>query len=240
MNNLPRPHLLGMLAGLFLAAGLVLSASIATTTWLKVKNSRYVSVKGSAKKDIQSDLVIWRGSFTAEAADLLAAQRKLKDDAARVEQFLRNKGVTNFLFMPIVIEEVKTRNTDARTVAYHLAQTVRVETTDVERISTLDRDCSQLVEAGVLFTAQPPDFIYTKSAEAKIEMLAEATKDARARADQIAQQGGCVITGLHDAEMGVFQITPRHEVKTSWDGMNDTSTRDKTITAVVSATFALK
>ena len=143
MNNLPRPHLLGMLAGLFLAAGLVLSASLATTTWLKVKNSRFVSVKGSARKDVQSDLVIWRGSFTGEAADLLAAQRKLKDDADRVDQFLRAKGVTNFLFMPIVIEEVKTRNTDARTVAYHLSQTVRVETADVERVATLDRECSR-------------------------------------------------------------------------------------------------
>jgi hypothetical protein len=40
--------------------------------------------------------------------------------------------------------------------------------------------------------------------------------------------------------MGVFQITPRHEVKTSWEGMNDTSSREKTITAVVTATFALK
>ena len=35
-----RPQLFGMLAGLFLAAGLVLSAMLATTTWLKVKNSQ--------------------------------------------------------------------------------------------------------------------------------------------------------------------------------------------------------
>ncbi|MDE3066911.1 MAG: hypothetical protein KGJ60_05090 [Verrucomicrobiota bacterium] len=32
-----RPQLFGMLAGLFLAAGLVLSSLPATTTWLKVK-----------------------------------------------------------------------------------------------------------------------------------------------------------------------------------------------------------
>jgi uncharacterized protein len=246
MNNASRPHLLGMLAGLFLAAALVLSAMLATTTWLKVRNSQFISVKGSARKNVESDLVIWRGSFTAEAATLLDAQHKLKEDLAKVEQFLRSRGATNLLFTPIAIEEVRAMTKDAagwsqqRTAGYRLTQTVRVESENVERITRLGRESSGLVEDGVLFTAQPPEFIYTKAGEAKVEMLAEATKDARARAEQIATQGGCVIARLHSAEMGVFQITPRHEVKTSWEGMNDTSSREKTITAVVTATFALK
>ena len=46
-------------------------------------------------------------------------------------------------------------------------------------------------------------------------MLADATKDARARAEQIAAQGSRSIANLHDAEMGVFQITPLHETDTS-------------------------
>jgi hypothetical protein len=97
-----------------------------------------------------------------------------------------------------------------------------------------------LVEQGVLFTTEPSQFIYTKVAEEKIEMLADATKDARARAEQIAVQGGRSIANLHDAEMGVFQITPLHGTDTSSDGENDTSSLDKTITAVVTATFLLK
>jgi hypothetical protein len=77
-------------------------------------------------------------------------------------------------------------------------------------------------------------------AEEKIEMLADATKDARARAEQIAAQGGRTIANLHDAEMGVFQITALHGNSTSDEGENDTSSLDKTITAVVTATFLLK
>jgi len=38
----------------------------------------------------------------------------------------------------------------------------------------------------------------------------------------------------------VFQITPSHETDTSSGGENDTSSLDKTITAVVTATFLLK
>jgi hypothetical protein len=113
-----------------------------------------------------------------------------------------------------------------------------VPSPDVDRLDKLDS--TPLVEQGVIFTVAPPQFIYTKSGEAKIEMLAEATQDARARAEQIAVQGGRVIDRLHDADQGIFQITPRHSVATSWGGENDTSSRHKTITAVVTATFLLK
>ncbi len=234
-----------MLAGLFLAAGLVLSSMVATTAWLKIKNSQFVTVKGSARKNVESDLVIWRGSFTVEAPLLLGAQQQLKSDQAKVDQFLRERGVTNVVFAPITIVEVKaTENmggvTRQKTAGYRLTQTVRIESADLGRIQRLDRESAALVEEGVVFTTEPPDFIYTKAGDAKVEMLAEATKDARARAEQIAAQGNRTIAALHSAEMGVFQITPRYGVQTSWEGMNDTSSRDKTITAVVTATFLLK
>ena len=244
--NQSRPQLFGMLAGLFLAAGLVFSAMLATTTWLKVKNSQFITVKGSARKNVRSDLIIWRGSFGVEADTLLAAQKNLKADRERVESFLRAKSFTNAVFTPIGIEEVKAtlKTTDGltqtRTSGYRLAQTVRIESGDVERVAQLDSESTALVEQGVVFAAQPPEFIYTKAGEAKIEMLAEATKDARARVEQIAAQGGRVISRLHNADMGVIQIAPMHSVQTSWEGLNDTTSLDKTITAVITATFSLK
>ncbi len=243
MNN-SRPQLFGMLAGLFLAVGLVLSSMLATTTWLKVKNSQFITAKGSTRKNVKSDLVIWKGSFTTEAPTLLEAQQKLKADAVKVGNFLAANSVTNRVFKPIAIEELKSSIKDAdgwrqeRTTGYRLTQAVRVESPDVDRLAQLDT--TPLVEQGVLFTTDPPQFLYTKVAEEKIEMLADATKDARARAEQIAAQGSRSIANLHDAEMGVFQITPSHETDTSSGGENDTSSLDKTITAVVTATFLLK
>jgi hypothetical protein len=239
-----RPQLFGMLAGLFLAAGLVLSSMLATTTWLKVKNSQFISVKGSTRKNVESDLVVWRGNFVVEAPTLLEAQRNLQANQALVKQFLAGNGVTNSAFTPIAIEEIKAsqKNPDGsvqqKTAGYRLSEGVRVETVDVNRIDNFDT--SKLVEQGVIFTTEMPQYIYTKVAEEKIEMLADATKDARARAEQIAAQGGRVIANLHDADMGVFQITARHATQTSWEGESDNSSRAKTITAVVTATFLLK
>jgi hypothetical protein len=247
--NHSRPQLFGMLAGLFLAAGLVLSSMLATTTWLKVKNSQFIMSKGSTRKNVKSDLAVWRGSFTTEAPTLLEAQHKLQADRGKVAQFLDGNGVTNIIFKPIAIEKMAasvqlktpTENvtqSEQRTVGYRLIQSVRVESSDVDRLAQLDT--TPLVERGVLFTTEPPLFLYTRVAEEKIEMLADATKDARARAEQIAAQGGRSIANLHDAEMGVFQITPLHSTDISGEGMNDTSSLDKTITAVVTATFLLK
>jgi hypothetical protein len=235
-----------MLAGLFLAAGLVLSSILATTTWLKVRNSQFITVKGSTQKDVSSDLEIWHGSFSTEADTLLEAQRQLKDDRAKVGQFLNDHGVTDYTFAAIGIEEQfasfkdSTGWTQQRTSGYRLTQTVRVESGDIERITKLDSESTALVEEGVLFTTQPPEFIYTKLGAEKADLLADATKDARARAGQIAGQGGRNIVSLHDAEMGVFQITPLHSSQTSWEGENDTTSREKTITAVVTATFLLE
>jgi hypothetical protein len=243
MNN-SRPQLFGMLAGLFLAAGLVLSSMLGTTAWVKIKNSQFITAKGSTRKNVKSDLVVWKGSFTAEAPTLLEAQKKLKGDAAKVGHFLSGNNATNFVFEPINIEEVKASFKDAagwlqqRTTGYRLSQNVRVESADVDRLAQLDT--TPLVEQDVLFTTESPQFLYTKAAGEKVEMLADATKDARARAEQIAAQGGRSIYNLHDAEMGVFQITALHDNDTSSGGESDTSSLDKTITAGVTATFLLK
>ena len=243
MND-SRPHLFGMLAGLFLAAGLVLSAMLGTAAWEKIKNSQFITVKGSARKSSESDLAIWHGNFVVEADTLVEAQHKILANRAAVEKFLTGAGVTHYSFAAIGIEEERAVQKNAegwsqqKTSGYRLSQAVRVESADVDRIEHLDS--TPLVEQGVLFTADPPQFVYTSVGEAKIEMLAEAAKDARARAEQIATQGGRGVAHLHNADQGIFQITPRHSTDTSGEGMNDVTSREKTITAVVTATFLLK
>jgi hypothetical protein len=245
MNN-SRPHLLGVLAGLFLAAGLVLAATLVTRAWLRIAESQTIAVTGSARKSVRSDLANWRGWFSVEASDLQAARQRLKDDLIKVEQFLKGRGITNYVVDSINVQELKTKGKSEddpgqRTIGYRLTQSVALKSPDVDGAALLDREAgAALIEQGVLFSSSPAEYIYTKAGEAKVEMLAEATKDARARAEQIASQGGRGITQLRSARMGVFQITPLHSIQTSSEGMNDTSSLEKTITAVVSASFSMK
>jgi hypothetical protein len=246
MNSITKPHLLGLMAGLFLAAGMICSVAIVTAAWVRVKTAQTITVKGSARKNIRSDLAIWSGSFTAQAGTLLEAQQNLKRDAQLVREFLAARAVSNVVFTPIHIQEISgtLKDTNGLTaeqlLGYRLTQSVRAEFSDVDQVTQLGGETAGLVAQGVMFTAQAPEFIYTKAGEAKVEMLAEATRDARTRAAQIAQQGGRQLGPLDTAEMGVIQIAPIYSGQTSWEGINDTTALEKTITAVVTATFALQ
>lgn len=84
------------------------------------------------------------------------------------------------------------------------------------------------------------EYLYTRLAALRVEMLAEATQDARRRAEVMAHSVGSAIGPIRAARMGVFQITPRHSTEVSGEGIYDTTSVEKNITAVVSVTFALR
>lgn len=247
METPPRPHLFGLLAGLFLAAGLCFASVVLARTWTHLHESQVIDVTGSARKNVRSDLVIWRGRFAVEGESLLGANEKLKADLAKVEAFLRSKGVKEITFLPLQIREITARSKNAeddevrtKRIGYYLNQPIEVQSEDVEATPRLSRECTQLLEQGVALVSEGTQFIYTKAGQAKIEMMAEATKDARTRAEQIASQGSRAVNELRSARMGVVQINPVFSTATSWEGNNDTTSLDKTMTVTVSALFSLR
>jgi uncharacterized protein len=240
-----RPHLYGMLAGLFLSAGLCFASIQFTRTWTHLRESQVIEVTGSARRNVRSDLAIWRSQFSVEDASLVAANEKLKADLVKCEAFLRRNRITDYAFQPVQIREITARNKDedgttARRIGYQLTQQIAVKSKNVDDIVRLSTESAQLLNQGVAFVSNGIDFLYTQAGEAKVEMMADATRDARTRADQIALQGKRRVKELRSAHMGVVQINPVFSSATSWEGNNDTSSIDKTIIATVGATFALE
>jgi hypothetical protein len=123
---------------------------------------------------------------------------------------------------------------------YELSQSIEITSTDITRTANVANNITSLLKEGVLVESQPPKYIYTKLADLKIAMLAEATKDATARAQQIAVNSGARLGSIMDARMGVMQINPVNSNDVSDSGNNDTTSRIKEITAVVTARFALR
>ncbi|HEY0050262.1 MAG TPA: SIMPL domain-containing protein, partial [Pyrinomonadaceae bacterium] len=72
----------------------------------------------------------------------------------------------------------------------------------------------------------------------KIEMLGEAAKDAKTRAERIADSTGNQIGAVRSARMGVMQITAADSTEVSDAGISDSTTIDKDVTAVVNISFA--
>ena len=237
----------GTLLGLGIAAGLILSSMQVTKVWLHIADSQVVTVTGAARQDVVSNQAIWSAVYSAEADNMREAQQKLAEYTVKVNGFFNLHRITNAEISAITIQRLKPQAgqndysdpSTKKTIGYHLQQSIRLESEDVATVVKLEQQSVELVTQGVELDDLGIQFNYTKTAEAKIEMLADATKDARQRAEQIASQGGRTIRSLKTARMGVFQITSRSSNETSAEGMNDTSSKDKTIRAVVTASFTL-
>ena len=102
----------------------------------------------------------------------------------------------------------------------------------------ISRQVSELINSGIEFYSNPPNYYYTKLAELKIEMIAEATKDAFSRATKIARNAGSKVGRLKNADMGVFQIVAQNSSEEySWGGSFNTISKRKTATITLKLNY---
>lgn len=66
----------------------------------------------------------------------------------------------------------------------------------MDKVEAISRQVTELINSGIEFYSSSPEYYYTKLAELKIEMIAEATKDANTRAKKIAENAGSDIGAL--------------------------------------------
>ena len=235
-----------ILAVIIFTAGMVISTYKVSNSLIEIKGSNTITVTGSAKQQLKSDLIVWQGTFSRQAKTTAEAYTQLSEDKVKVLKYLDSKGVDAKLrtvsavyTMPIYETNFNGMTTN-NILSYRLSQTVEIRSNGVEEITQLSRDITELIQQGVEFQSNPPQYYYTKIADLKVSMLAEATKDAKLRAEQISTNTGSIIGKLKSAKMGVFQITPLYSTEISDYGINDTSSLDKEITAVVTCSFEVK
>jgi hypothetical protein len=233
-------------AGFALAVALVLSSIVGAWAYTHAKNGEQViTVTGSARKRIKSDLVVWRAGVSYQAPQLSEAYKALSDNIPKVKQYLISKGVREdqITISSISSTTLHEKNSNGeetgQITGYSLRQELEVRSNDVDKIEKLAREATELINQGILLESSPPEYLYTKLGDLKIEMLAEAAKDAKVRAQQIASSTGSSIGSVRTARMGVMQITPADSNDVSDSGMNDTTSLDKDITAVVNVGFAV-
>ena len=123
---------------------------------------------------------------------------------------------------------------------YSLSQYVEVRSGDVDKIIGVSRESTELIDQGIQFTSSLPEYFYTKLDALKIEMLAKATANAKQRAESMARATGNRVGLMRSARMGVFQITPITSTDVSDYGVNDTTSLDKKVMAVVTVSFAIE
>jgi hypothetical protein len=234
------------LGGAAVASTALLSQAGVTAFRIKHGDQR-IAVKGSAQRRIVSDVIVWRAEIIAQAPDMATAYRKLTKDQPEVVGFIKSHGVDEKVIKTsaVAIQEIHARDKEGREIpetiaAYRVSQTVEVSSGEIEKVEKLSRSVTELIDKGVYIQSSPPLYLYTKLAELKVQMLAEASKDARIRAEQIALHTKGRVTRLHTAHMGVMQINPAFSTEVSGDGNNDKTSLEKDVLAVVTATFGVE
>ncbi|HUS65397.1 MAG TPA: SIMPL domain-containing protein [Kofleriaceae bacterium] len=238
-----------------IACAVVAATYIASHSWERVRNKppqRTLKVTGSAKKRIQADLIEWNATVTGTAPDREAAYQSLHDQVTKARTYLEGKGLKPEQVEVSAVSVNELIDTEyvgvgeervARQVhkGFSMSQSISLRSNDIPRVEKISREVTDLISQGVAITSYPPAYLYTKLGELKIEMLAQASKDARVRADNIVESaGGAHIGKLRGADMGVININPANSTETSWEGNNDTTSYEKDIITIVHITYELE
>ena len=107
-------------------------------------------------------------------------------------------------------------------------------------MENISRDITKLIESGVEFESELPEYYYTKLDEVKLDLIEKATANAKERIDIMSAGSGAKAGKLLSATLGVFQITAKNSGSESYsyDGYLDTSSRYKTANITVRLNYA--
>jgi uncharacterized protein len=239
-NNLFIPSII-------IAISFIICSIIFTSTWKSnYASNQTINVTGSAKKEIVSDLGILKGTVSAQLPTAEGAYRELLRQKPILISYLAANGfpedkIEFFTINSYPVYEIGAGGYQTgRIIAYNYNQRIEIKSTDVNKIKSISLDIPSLIEKGVNFNVEMPEYHYTKLADLKIEIQADASRDAMIRAQKIADATGRQLGPMRSARMGVLQITPRLSNMISDYGINDLSSIEKEITAVVNASFEIE
>lgn len=214
---------LGLIAGGYLLGDGLTRAHIA---------ERSVTVRGLSERDVTADLAVWTISYSATAPDLATAQASVDLNTAAIRTFFARLGFPGSALQPGSVNVMQM--TENGLPRFTVRQLMTLRTRDVARAQEAVRRQFDLVRSGVVLEdGSGISYSFTKLNDIKPSMVAAATKDARAAAEQFAKDSGTGVGGIKRATQGYFEISAR-------DGNGGTETPDKKVRVVTTVDFYLR
>lgn len=226
-----------MLAGLFAGAGLAKARA----------SDRYVTVKGIAEREVRADLAIWPLRIVAAGNDLAAANAQIQGSVTKVRGFLAKYHIdtTQASLQDFAVTDAATNQYGGGQRAesrYVIHQTVVVRSTKPDVVLAASQQVAELVNAGVVLSSGAeyggggPTFVFSGLNKLKPAMIGEATAHARESAEQFASDSHSTISGIRQANQGVFEILPRDQAQ----GITEASQVVKTVRVVATIDYLLR
>lgn len=235
---------IGSLIPAFLVAGGIAMAGWAIGCGIHQISAvqRSISVRGFSEREVKADLAIWNIGYVATGSDLAAVQDKVEADSASIRSYLKQNGIedSEILELPTSMTDLLSRDyrpEGASQNRYIVNAGLRVRSGKVDIVQGLSgMKIGSLIKTGVtLRDGQSPVYLYTKLKDVKPTMVAEATTDAHAAAEQFAKDSKAHLGGMKSATQGVFQFLPRDQA----DGVMESTEINKTVRVVTTVNYFL-
>lgn len=236
--------------------GLIISISFIIATYLVVDTVKHVilinqiiKVRGYAEKLVTADNAKLHISYAVSNKNVSRGYEILESQTEVVEKFLKKHKLLKeeLRFSPISLEEKAKKNSEGYATNeidyYVLNQAITIISNDIDKIAKLSTRIDRLMKDGIDLQVDAPHYYYSKINELKSELLIMATKDARMRAETLAEGSGSQLGFLKAARQGRFSIRSGDSASISSDddySSDDTKSQKKRITAVVTVDYSMK
>lgn len=236
---------------LIVAATVIVAALLVSRAYTyRYRTAGTIAVTGLGETEFTSDLIVLRGSIDVEEYDAGDAYRAIERDKERVVKFLTSNGIgaESIQFDMLGVEKNYTSvyNNDgnyqgSRFSGYTIRQDFVIESSDIDTVEKVAREISSLIADGISIDVYNPSYYYTRLDDVKLDLIGQASADARARAGKVADNAGAEVGELASSRIGVFQITGANsDEEFSAGGSFNVSSRNKKARVTVRAEYKIK
>jgi len=235
-----------IIPSIILAFGLIFASAAIGDTFYKIRAlDNTISVTGSTKTRVTSDSVKWTSSISRNVTQstMKDGYSELSADLGIIKKFLAGKGINDseITVSPVFTNEVyKYNQNDSGPREYTLLQTITINSNDVPKITEVAKNIQDIINRGVMFSNQSPEYYYSKLSDLRVSLLGDAIKDAKARALVLANSSGRNVGSMKSAASGVVQVLAPNSIEVSDYGQYDTQSIEKDIMVTVRASFLVE
>ncbi|MBS4015627.1 MAG: SIMPL domain-containing protein [Candidatus Latescibacteria bacterium] len=226
-----------------LSVGLLLSALILGIFFYSSRRAQNtIRVTGYATKRFESDILKWSLSIVRPSGlnDIKSGYQAIKQDVEFLTSELKKIGINENEITVQPVSNQPQYNRDGVISGYSVRQNLFIISNNLDALEKLARNPDFIYYKGIILESSYIEYNYSKIADLKKELLAQATVDAKNRAEEIAKSADSKLGKMTQARQGVFQITEPNSTDVSDYGIYSTATKIKDITVTVSATFAVR
>lgn len=206
------------------------------------RSSDGIVVTGSAKVEATADNVVWTLSIANIGKTPATAVTGIDSGINALHKYLTDGGIpADALTLGPVnsnpTEEFINGNPTGRILNYRANREITVRTKDVQLVSKLSQNIGSVLQQGVNVSNYGPQYYVSTLNKIRPELLSEATKDAKSRAEAMTKAVGGKVGSITSVKAGPIQVTTPDSTATADYGMYDTSSIKKTVTATVTVSF---